>query len=109
MQIIYAAPFILLSLICFAVFTGVPSLRRLALPALVAPVAFGFCSLAAWIAFALIGGYVMHLHSNPGFLLVIEGLLFYLLPGLIGAWLAIRAVQFLERRFLNTRHAKTSP
>lgn len=106
MQIIYAAPFILLSLICFAVFMGVPSLRRQALPALVAPVAFGVCSLAGWIVFALIGWRFLHLQSNPKALLVAEGLLFYLFPGLVGAWFAVTSVRFLERKFLTTKEAR---
>jgi hypothetical protein len=37
MQIIYAAPFVLISVIAFAVFGAVPRLRRHAIAALVAP------------------------------------------------------------------------
>lgn len=106
MQIIYALPFIFLSLLGFAVFVGVPALRRLALAALIAPVAFGFCSLAGWIGFALIDVFLLHLRSNSTGWLTLEGLLFYLTPGMLGAWLAVRVVRFLESRFLTTRPAK---
>jgi len=59
MQIIDAAPFILLSLIAFGVFVVVPRLRRRAMSALVAPVAFGFCALAGYVSWVLICGFVL--------------------------------------------------
>lgn len=106
MQIIYAAPFILLSLICFAAAVGVPSWRKFALPALFAPVAFGFCSLTGWMIFILVGESVLHLQFKSAILITIAAMLFYVLPGALGAWLSTRLVRLFERTYLSTRYAK---
>jgi GNAT superfamily N-acetyltransferase len=97
MQIIYAAPFILLSLICFFVCLAVPFLRRFAFRALVAPVAFGFCGIVGWIIFA-VAGFHLELALGPmtGIRLVFAALIFYVLPGSVGAWLAVLIVKKVE-------------
>jgi hypothetical protein len=107
-QIIYAAPFILLSIISFAVCLAVRALRRFAIPALIAPVTFGFFSIFGWIAFALITERVLKLHLGPatGTHGIVEGLLFYIAPGGIAAWVTIVIERWVERRFLRTRFAK---
>jgi hypothetical protein len=105
-QIIYAAPFILLSIVCFAASLVVPSLRRFAVQALIAPIAFGFCSLAAWLISAFILWGLLRLKSNPSYLLPVEGTFFYLLPGLLGAWLAVTIVRLIEQTFFNTSQAR---
>ena len=105
MQLIYAIPFVFLSLVLCAIFLAVPSWRPFASCALVGPVAFGACSIAGWIAFALIG-YSLHLRSSLGYLLAVEGLLFYALPGVLGAWFATRCVRLFERKFLYKQSAR---
>jgi hypothetical protein len=110
MQVIYAAPFILLSLFAFFVCLLVPSFRPYSFRAIVAPVVFGFCSL-----FGMVIG-VLALHSiqkNPLFnrpltdlqTYVMEALL-YFPPGLIGAWIAVTIVKRVEERWLNTHSAR---
>ena len=103
MQIIYAAPFILLSMIAFGVFLVVPRLRRHSISALVAPVAFGFCALAGYISWVLICGFVLKIALRPvegvhGFF---EVLFFFLLPGFAGAWLAIWLSETMLRKWGN--------
>jgi hypothetical protein len=104
LQIIYALPFILLSVLIFAVCLAVPQLRRFALPALVVPVIFGVCSIIGWVLFVLTASFVLRLNVGPatGIKGVSEGLLFYVLPGVLGAWLAVRLVRTFERYFLKT-------
>jgi hypothetical protein len=108
LQIIYAAPFVFLSIVSFAICLAVPSLRRFALPALIVRVTFGFSSIVGWVAFALIADDVLKLHLGPatGVHGVVEGLLFYLLPGVVASWIAIATVRTLELRFLRTQFAK---
>jgi hypothetical protein len=108
MQIIYAAPFILLSILAFFICLAMPRFRRFAAAAFVIPVTFGVCSIVGWIAFILIAGNVLHLNLGPaiGSHGVVEGLLFYLLPGVVGAWLAVRLIRIIERSFLNTQSAR---
>jgi hypothetical protein len=62
LQLLYAAPFFLIAFLAFTVCALVPSLRRFAVSALIAPLAFGFCSLAGWIAFALISGKLLKIN-----------------------------------------------
>jgi hypothetical protein len=99
MQIIYVAPFILLSVLSFVVCLAIPKLRRISLPALVAPVAFGVCSIVGWISFVLVSDFVLKISLGPasGFHGVMEGLAFYLLPGVLGAWFAMWLVRVVER------------
>ena len=101
MQLMYAAPFILLSLVAFGVFLAVPRLRRRALAALVAPVAFGFCALAGYISWLLISGFVLKLQLGPveGLHGVFEVLFFFLLPGIAGAWLAVWLIETALRKW----------
>ena len=108
MQIIYAAPFILLSILAFFVCLAVPKFRRFAPAAFVIPVTFGVCSIVGWVAFLLIAGNVLHLNLGPaaGFHGVVEGLLFYALPGIVGAWIAVKLIRIIDRSFLNTQTAR---
>jgi hypothetical protein len=103
LQIIYAAPFILLSLLCFGVFLAVPRFRRFALAALVAPVAFGFCAIVGYVAWVLVCNFLLKIQLRPveGLHGVIEILLFFVTPGILGSWAAAwivgRAVRFWKR------------
>lgn len=104
MQIIYAAPFIFLSILSFAVCLAIPRLRRVAMAALVVPVAFGICSITGWILFVLVCQFVLRidLGAASGAKGIVEGSLFYLLPGIAGAWIATKIVRALERSILRT-------
>lgn len=108
MQIIYAAPFVLLSILSFVICLAIPKLRHFSLPALIAPVAFGVCSIVGWISFILISQFVFRISLGPAAGLggVVEGLLFYLAPGLFGAWLAVKAVRALDQRLLTSTTAR---
>jgi len=109
MQAIYAAPFILLSLIAFACSLAIPKLRPYAFRALVAPVAFGFCSIVAMV-FILIGAHGLGLqfanYPLAGMRGVLEGIAIYFIPGLIGAWIAVEIVRQIETRALNTQRRR---
>jgi hypothetical protein len=91
LQIIYAAPFVMLSLLSFIVFLVVPRLRRFALQALVAPVAFGFCAIAGYFAWVLVCDFLLKMQLRPveGLRGVIEVLFFFITPGVIGSWAAV--------------------
>jgi hypothetical protein len=106
MQIIYAAPFILLSLVGFALSLAIPRLRPYAFRALVAPVAFGFCSIVAMVLI-LVGSHGLNLQFANAPLTgargLFEGIAIYLVPGLVGAWIAVEIVRQVEVRALKTR------
>jgi hypothetical protein len=108
LQIIYAAPFVFLSIVSFSICLAIRPLRRFAIPALIVPVTFGFFSILGWIAFVLIAGFVLKLHLGPatGIHGIAEGLLFYLVPGVLASWAAIVVARFVENRLLRTQFAK---
>jgi hypothetical protein len=91
LQIIYAAPFVLLSLLCFGVFLAVPRLRRFAIAALVAPVAFGFCAISGYVAWVLVCDFLLKIQLRPveGVRGIFEILFFFITPGVLGSWAAI--------------------
>jgi hypothetical protein len=99
MQIIYAAPFVLISLIAFAVFGAVPRLRRHAIAALVAPAAFGFWALVGYITWVLVSGFVLKIHLRPieGLHGVFDVLFFFIAPGLLGSWMSVWIILKLIR------------
>lgn len=95
MQIIYAMPFVLLSMFGFLVCAVVPRWRAYRFQALVGPVAFGFCSIVAMGAIVLISDHFnLGLFTRPwsGLLLI------YVIPGLLGSWFAVAAVTKIVRR-----------
>jgi hypothetical protein len=106
MQIIYAAPFILLSFIAFACSLAIPRLRLYAFRALVAPVAFGFCAIFG-MALILSISHALNLRfaNSPlvGVRGVLVGIAIYFIPGMIGAWIAVEVVRQIETRLLKTR------
>jgi hypothetical protein len=96
MQVIYAMPFMLLSVLAFVVCFAVPRWRRYRFQALVAPVAFGFCSIVAMGAIILTADYLnLGLFTKPwsGVRDVVPLLLIYFIPGLLGGWCAVAAVR----------------
>lgn len=108
MQILYAAPFVLISILAFIVCLIFPGFRRFAVPTLAAPVTFGICSISGWIAFALIENYFTKVHLRPysGIYLLVQAIAFYLLPGLAGSAIAVYSLLFLQRRYVQTPYAK---
>jgi hypothetical protein len=106
MPVIYAAPFILLSLIGFVCSMAIPRMRPYAFRALVAPVAFGFCSIVAMgLILAISHGLNLQFANAPlvGARGLFEGIAIYFFPGLVGAWIAIQIVSQIETRVLNTQ------
>ncbi len=105
MQIIYAAPFILLSLIAFVLWLAIPRLRPYAFRALVAPGAFGFCSIVASMLILVAShGLNLQFANAPlaGARGLIEGIAIYFVPGLVGAWITVEIVRQVEVRALKT-------
>lgn len=95
MQVIYAMPFMLLSVLGFGVCFVVPKWRRYRFQALVAPVAFGFCSIVALGAVILTADHLnLGLFTKPqsGVRDVVPLLFIYFIPGLLGSWCAVAAV-----------------
>src|SRR5437667_3225407 len=106
MQVIYAAPFILLSLVAFVCSLAIRRFRPYAFRALIAPVAFGFCSIVAMVLILLAShGLNLQFANAPlvGARGVFEGIAIYFFPGLVGAWIAVKIVRQVETRVLNTR------
>lgn len=106
MQIIYAAPFILLSLVAFVLSLVIPRLRPYAFRALVAPVAFGFCSIVAMVLILVASdGLSLQFANAPltGARGLLEGIAIYFVPGLVGAWIAVEIVRQVEVRALKTQ------
>jgi len=83
----YAAPFVLMSLLCFAVFLAIPKMRRFAVAALVAPVAFGGCAAAGFISWVLLYHFVLKIQPRPvtGLRWIFDVLAFFVAPGVLGS------------------------
>jgi hypothetical protein len=101
LQAMYALLFILLSVICCLACLIIPKARRYALQALVAPVAFGFCSIVAGVAIGLASDY-FHV-AIPGEVVVI-----YFIPGVLGACLALSLVGRTKLRVSKQPPTKSS-
>ena len=103
--IYYAFPIILLSLVAFLSCLAIPQLRRYAVQALVAPVAFGFCSIVGMVVMTFTADFLndrFRLPVNPEPLVGIRGIaiafVIYFIPGVIGAWLAVSVVNRIKQR-----------
>jgi len=88
---LYAGVFVVMSLLCFAAFMAVPRLRRHAVAALVAPVAFGGCAAVGFVSWILVCAFLLNIELRPiagvrGFL---EGLAFFVAPGVLGSAVAV--------------------
>jgi hypothetical protein len=96
----------LLSLVAFVLPLSTPRLRPYAFRALVAPVAFGFCSIVAMVLI-LVASYGLNLQFANAPLTgargLFEGIAVFFLPGLVGAWIAVEIVRQVEVRALKTR------
>ena len=96
MQVIYGVPFAVFSVLGFLVCAVVPRWQRYKFQALVAPVAFGFCSIVAGGAIILTSDHFnLGLFTRPwsGPRDALPLILIYFIPGLVGAWAAGRAMQ----------------
>lgn len=98
MQIIFAIPFIAVSIIAFIVYLSVPCLRRFALPALVVPVTFGACSVTGLGIFML--AVDSHFDDLPRVIAVGAPLIAFLGSGVAGTWLAIAGLRLAKKRFI---------
>jgi hypothetical protein len=98
-QIIYAAPFVLLSVAAFLCCVIVPRLREYALQAFVAPLAFGICSIIGFALIALGGAAVSERFgfAFPNWTVLAVCFFAYIVFGLTGAWLALRLVHRFGR------------
>jgi len=95
MQVIYALPFVVFSIIAFLTCVAVPRWRHYRFQALVAPVAFGFSSIVAMGVIVLTSDHfnlVLFTKPWPGMLLT------YFTPGLSGSWAAVAAVTKIIHR-----------
>jgi hypothetical protein len=99
-QIIYAAPFVLLSVAAFFLCLAVPRLRRYALQAFVAPLAFGACSMIAFGLIAVSWAAVNERFglTQPYWAQLTVCASAYLVFGAVGAWLAVRLVRRVSGR-----------
>jgi hypothetical protein len=87
MQIIYAAPFILLSISRFRTVACYSSITAYAFRTLAAPVAFGFCSIVAMVLILVAShGLNLQFANAPltGARGLFEGIAIYFVPGLVG-------------------------
>lgn len=101
MQVIYAIPFVLISVVAFLVCIVVPPWRRYKLHVLVAPVAFGLCSIVAAATIVRTSDHFnLGLFTKPvaGARDAVPLLLIYIVPGLIGGCAAVLAVTKIARR-----------
>jgi hypothetical protein len=104
MQVIYALPFAMFSALAFFACALVPRWQRYKFHALVAPIAFGFCSIVGAGAIILTSDYFnvglfTRQFSGPRDALPL--ILIYFIPGFIGSWVAVLAVA----KIVNLRHS----
>jgi hypothetical protein len=99
-QILYAFPFILLSIVAFLSCLAIPRLRRYAVQALVTPVAFGFCSIVGMFVILSAVWFLFHVSSGPlvGIGGVAIAFVIYFIPGAVGAWLVVSVVNRIKQR-----------
>jgi hypothetical protein len=102
-QVIYAAPFILISVLAFGVCVIVPRFRRYAAQMLVAPVSFGVCSIVGFAIVALMNAVITERLGIviPNWAVVAVCIFAYFTVGLVGAWFAV----WFAGRFLRRIHA----
>jgi hypothetical protein len=99
--VIYAAPFILLSIVSCLICLAIPRFREKALQALVAPVAFGFCSVVGMLVIDTLIGHFYGACPCPEFGMkgILVGFCIYAVPGILGAWFAVNLVGRIKRGF----------
>jgi len=86
----YAAPFVLVSRMAFAVFLAIPRVHRFAVAALVAPMAFGVCAAAGFISWFLVcAALKIELKPIAGLRGVVDLVSFFVVPGVLGSLVAV--------------------
>lgn len=89
MAIIYAVPFVLLSILCCLICLAIPRLRLYAFQALVAPVAFGLSTVVSEVLVGVIFLFLKGRFHVPLNLGPTVGVVTYVIGGVFGAWLAV--------------------
>ena len=92
--IIYAIPFVVLSLLAWALCLVVPKLHQYALQALVAPVAFGFCSIVSAVTIVVSAAGLRRPVpeiAGVGGVLIVIGI--YITPGVLGTLLVLALLE----------------
>jgi hypothetical protein len=97
---IYLLPFVLLSGMAGLVFVAIPRLRRYALQAFVAPLAFAICSIVGMgivvLAADQFGAFTQPITGMEG---AIQFFGVFVIPGLFGASLAVWIISRIQRFF----------
>jgi hypothetical protein len=100
MQIFFIGPFLLCSAIIGLICLAIPRLRPYALRATIAPIAFGICSFVGLGVIVLIADRFGALNEPAeGAKGIAMLLLLLVVPGIAGAWVAVRVVTYLQGRF----------
>jgi hypothetical protein len=105
MEVIYAAPFVSLSLACFFACLLIPKMRPYLLEVSIAPVAFGLCSIVGVLAAVLISDYSgIHVTvlDEPvvGTSRLVIFFSIYMAFGLLGTWVAVRCASQFKARLM---------
>jgi hypothetical protein len=101
MQVIYATPFILFSMLGFLVCAAVPRWRPYKVQAMVAPVAFAFCSIVTAGAVILAADFLnlgLFTKEWSGPRDAVALVFIYFIPGLLGSWCATVIVRKIASR-----------
>jgi hypothetical protein len=95
----------LLSVLAFFGSLTIPRLRPHSLRALIAPLAFGFCSIFGMAVIVLFSeaARTAPLNGPRG---TVIGFSMWFVPGLLGTWLALAILKRIEQRWLKTRRAR---
>ena len=99
LAVIYAIPFIVLSLVACACCLVVPKLRRYALRALVVPIAFGFSSVVSAVMI-VVGAAGLHrpIPEIMGFGGALIVIVIYIIPGILGTLLVLALFERILKR-----------
>lgn len=102
--VFYAVPFIALSFLCLSVCLVVPRLRRYALEAFIAPLAFGFTAILTFVEVIVISQSLGMLEGplvGGGRILVYMA--FYVAPGVLGTYVVLSLVRRVRGRLVGSR------
>ena len=101
MQFLYALPFMFVSAIAFIVCLAMPRLRCYAVSAMLAPLAFGICSVVG-LAILMLAIDTQY-DSLPRLVAVLAPLTAYMGSGILGTWLALTIMRHMRRHLLSKR------
>jgi hypothetical protein len=107
--VIYAAPFIFMGLVAAAACAIVPRWRRYALRAFLLPPAFAVSAIIGYVIIVLLFEAAQHpVPALDGRMLLLI-IPIYILPGVVGGWLALIIVSRYVLRRSNRGASDTSP